>query len=255
MAKNTADALTAAEPKTATPGGAVRAAYVNRTGDVAAARKTFDDGIAKAGLRVIDDASPGGFAVTVEDAKGRRAIVKLDANNGEIVVVARPVVGTPPGTCIAPPQPVWNATVHAGGVDQQGEYHQSQITWRLTTARLLDVDGDAILDAFAPNHGARQCPEEGTWDVYVVRGTCGHAVGTIGPGWLGLDAALVPLDRSGYRPLTTSSERTQRGARHIPEMVTTTSVYKMRRGSYRISSTKRRTGVCHHCAVWHCTTP
>jgi hypothetical protein len=259
IATTTAGALAAADAKQAAPGAATRAAYVNKAADLAAARKTFDDGIAKAGLRVIDDAGTAGdtsgFAVTVEDAAGRRAIVRMNASHGEILVVPRPTKTKAPGTCAAIPAPMWNATVHAGGVDHEDEYRQSEITWRLTTSRLVDVDGDAILDAFVPDHGARQCPEEGSWDVYVVRGTCGHAVGTVGPGWSGLDAALVPLDRGGYRPLTTSSEHTRHGARGIPEMVRTTSVYRMKRGTYRIASTKRSVGVCHHCAVWHCTTP
>lgn len=255
MARTCADALAAADAKKAAPGAASRVAYVNKASDIAAARKAFGEGAAKVGLTIIDDAAPDGFAVTVEDAKGRRAIVTLNENNGEILVVARPTGSKAPGVCAAIPSPVWTATVHAGGVNQDGEYHSSDITWRLTTARMLDVDGDAILDAFVPNHGARQCPEEGTWDVYVMRGTCGHAVGTIGPGWFGLDAALVPLDRSGYRPLTTASERSHHGGRGIPEMVTTTTVHKMRRGAYRLVSAKRRSGICHHCAVWHCTTP
>lgn len=253
IATTAAAALAAADATKAAPGAATRAAYVNKAADLAAVRKTFDDGIAKAGLKVVDDA--GGFAVTVEDTQGRRAIVRVNEHDGEIVVVPRPTKTKPPGACVALPRPVWNATVHAGGVDQDGTYSQHQIRWRLTTARLLDVDGDAILDAFVPTHGARQCPEEGSWDVYVVRGGCGHALGTIGPGWFGLDAGLVPLDRSGHRPLTTESERTNGGARGIPEMVTTTKVHRVKRARYQVVSTKRRTGDCHHCAVWHCTTP
>lgn len=260
IAKTTADALAAADPTKAGPGGATRAAYVNKSTDIAAVRKMFDEGVAKAGLTIIDD--PGGsvdaergFAVTVEDAKGRRAIVRMGEHNGEIVVVPRPTKWPLASACVALPQPVWNATVHASGIDQEGERHSRDITWRLSTSRLLDVDGDAILDGFVPNHGARQCPEEGTWDVYVMRGTCGHAMGTIGPGWFGLEAQLVPLDRSGYRPLTTASEHTRHGARGIPEMVTTTTVHKVKRKAYRAASTKQRVGVCHHCSVWHCTTP
>jgi hypothetical protein len=179
----------------------------------------------------------------------------MNENNGEIVVVPRPTKWVAPGACVAPPQPVWTATVHAGGVNQDGEYNSRDISWRLTTARLLDVDGDAILDAFVPQHGPRSCPEDGAWDVYVMRGTCGHAMGTIGPGWFGQGAQLVPLDLSGYRPITTESQRSQHGKRHIPEMVTKTTVHKVKRKAYRVRSTKTRTGVCHHCAVWHCTTP
>jgi hypothetical protein len=256
MATTCADALAAADASKAAPGAATRIAYVNQTADIAAARKTFDAESKKRGLTIIDDVDPGGFAVTVEDAAGRRAIVKLGENNGEIVIVPHPTTSTPPGACVAIPAPVWDATVHAGGVNQEGEYNSRDITWRLTTTRMLDVDGDAILDAFVPNHGARQCPEEGTWDVYVVRGTCGHALGTIGPGWFGLDAALVPLDRSGYRPLTTESEHAKHGAHSpIPEMTTTTTVHRVKRKKYTLVSAKRRTGVCHHCAVWYCTTP
>jgi hypothetical protein len=254
----TVDALAAADRAKASPGHAERVAYVKPTTDVPAARTAFDAAVAGAGLTVVDDSAGagGGFTVTVEDGEGRRAIVVVGTSTGQILVVPRPTSRTPPGRCVAIPAPVWTATVHASGVDQEGELFRSTINWRLTTTRLLDVDGDGVLDALVPDHGKRQCPDEGTWDVYVVRGGCGHAMGTIGPGWPGLDAALVPLDRSGYRPITTVGEHADHGKKGpIPEMVTRTTVARVVGKAYRRGTTRTRTGICHHCAVSYCSTP
>lgn len=97
-----------------------------------------------------------------------------------------------PGECTALPQRTWNATVHARAVNNHGQHHSSDITWQLKTSRLYDVEGDGVLDTFVPLHGRGQCPEQGLWPVYVMRGSCGHPVGTVGPGWLGSELASTP---------------------------------------------------------------
>jgi hypothetical protein len=100
---------------------------------------------------------------------------------------------------------------------------------------------------------ASSCPEEVSYRVYVMRGSCGHDVGVVGPGSLAWDAGSVALDRSGYRPITMESKRSARGRHMIPEVTTTTRTFKVIGGRYKQTAVKRSTGRCHHCASWHCT--
>ena len=247
-------ALAAADPAHAPRGAAEVIAWSGAVPDLDAARQAVMAAVTAAGLTVVDPGEPTGpIRLTVEDARGARATIAQDADSGGVSLVARPAHVTPPGRCVVPPAPVWDATVHAGGVDQLGEFHQRDITWRLTTARLADVDGDGVLDAFVPLHATGQCPEDGLYEVYVMRGRCGHRVGRVGPG--NLDAATAPVARSGYRPLTFVRERTRRGAGGIPDMVRTTTQFRFVGKTYRASKPVTTAGRCHHCAIWTCTSP
>ena len=256
LASTAIEALAAATPDTAQTGAGVRIAWSEGTKDLDLARKELVAAFGNARLTIVDAGdSTGDIAMTVEDARGARAIVRLGTERGSIVVVARPSRVNPPGACVVPPAPVWRATVHAGGIDQRGEYHQSSITWRLTTSRLHDVDGDAVLDAFVPRYGKGDCPQDGLWEVYVMRGACGHWIGKVGPGWLTDDTVTVAVDPSGFRPLVFARDRATEGKGLVPEITTTTTTYRFGAKAYRKVKAVSRTDRCHHCAVWYCTTP
>src|SRR6185369_3692747 len=106
----------------------------------------------------------------------------------------------------------------------------------------------------APNKNA--CPEEISWRVYVRRGNCGHDVGVVGNEFLaGLHAAEVPLDASGFRPMTFSSEKSGSGQRGIPVMTTTKRDFAFAMTGYVKANESKSSGLCHHCATWSCNAP
>jgi hypothetical protein len=91
--------------------------------------------------------------------------------------------------------------------------------------------------------------------VFVARGNCGHDLGVIGPGTFQWDAATAAIDASGFRPFTMEAQTGRLGKRGIPEMTTTTRRFAVKRGKYAQVEIKSSTGVCHHCATWHCNSP
>jgi hypothetical protein len=250
-----ADAIASADPKA--PAGAGRLVARLEKGDPAKDGAAIRDALVKGGFTVLDDRSePGLFVVTLEAKAGQRVRVALDAYSGSITLVARPAKTTPPGACVAIPSVDHPVYVNSSGVDQEGELRHGQTFWGFATRRLTDVDGDGRDDAFVPVAKKHACPEQVAWRIYAVRGGCGHDLGVVGPGSLDHAAAItVPLDASGFRPLVVVAESTAHGKRGIPEHTTITRRFEVRRGAYVQVDTKQRTGVCHHCATWHCNSP
>lgn len=217
--------------------------------------KPLRDGLAKHKLKIVDDQQHGHATVlTVEGARGARARITLDQGGGRITLTARPRTSKPPGRCVAIPDVQHPVIVRSTGIDQRGEQRTGETFWDFKTARLHDVDGDAIGDAFVPIAKSQHaCPEDVAYRVFVVRGSCGHDVGVIGPGSFQYDAGTAALDASGFRPFVMESQRTRFGKQRIPEMVTTTRSFAFKHGRYREVDRKRTTGICHHCATWSCT--
>jgi hypothetical protein len=258
LAQAAITAVLAARPSDAVPGATVEIARSQGRLDLSAARQEMTDAFTAASLRVVDAGEPtGDIAMTVQDPRGVRALITLGSTRGGIFLIARPAQPHLPGECVRIPRRKWTVVVQSSGIDQQGEHRSATTNWELTTSRFVDLDGDGILDAFVPLHGRGQCPEEGMWDVYVMRGACGHRVGTIGPGWLAPDTMSAALDRSGFRPLTMVSEHVRMGTRPppIPEMLTTTTAYRYGEQGYAKQKADVRSGVCHHCSVSSCTAP
>lgn len=248
------DALAAGDPARAKRGATTPIASSGAAADLDAMRAQLVAAFADAGVVVIDGGDPTGpIRMTVADRRGVRATIVQDADQGRATLTARPSKVTPPGRCVVPPAPTWDVTVHASGIDQRGQHREADINWRLATARLADVDGDAVLDAFVPNHRAGQCPEDTTFDVHVMRGACGHLVGTVGPGWIADDLVATRVDRSGYRPLVLEQRTPRPGKRRIPEMVTTVTTFRFRGTAYRATKSTVDVGLCHHCSTQSCT--
>jgi len=253
LAPAVVDALAASDPIAARRGATSLIVTSGPASDLDAARARLASAFAAAGLTVIDGGDAiGPIRLTVEDSRGARATIIQDRDRGSATLTPRPSVVKPPGRCVAPPEPTWDVTVHASGIDQQGQYRENEIAWQLATARVADVDGDAVLDAFVPLHRAGQCPGDTSFEIYVMRGACGHLVGTVGPGWLSDTSTSTRVDRSGYRPLELEQRWTQSGTRRIPELVTTFTTYRFRGTAYRVTASKRTVGVCHHCSLERC---
>jgi hypothetical protein len=257
VAKTVTEALAGADPAKASPGEARRLAWVAKTEDPKKAIEELRSALEAEKLTVVDapGATPEEAALTVEGGSGARAIIQLGLSTGAIYLVAKPSAAKAPGTCSAIPEREARITVHASGTNQHGEHHSSEIYWRLSTSRLLDIDGDGILDAFVPRYSEGQCPDEVFWEVYLVRGGCGHSLGEVGPGLLSNDAT-VPLDASGFRPLTLGSSSTSAGARGIPVKTDVKIRFSVKKGAYTRTKGEKSGGKCHHCArTWCSATP
>src|SRR5262249_31885393 len=151
--------------------------------------------IAKLPVTIVDEREEQNMLVLVVQAKsGARATIALGKDGGGIATTMRPTTSKPPGACVAIPQVSHRVYVRSGGVNDSGEFHESTRSWELDTTRMLDVDGDGISDVFVPvAPNADACPGAVSWRVFVIRGTCGHDVGVVGPGDRSDDAHTVPL--------------------------------------------------------------
>lgn len=249
------DAIAKVDPTT--PAGAGRVVARIEKGDAAKDGAAIRDGLVKAGFTILDDQSePGLFTVTFGAKTGERVRVAISAYLGTITLVAKPSKTRPPGPCVAIPSADHPVYVNSSAINQEGEIGHGQTFWHFKTRRLTDVDGDGLDDAFVPIAKRNACPEEVTFRVYAVRGTCGHDLGVVGPGAIDHAAVIaVPLDASGFRPLVLTAESSRFGRRPIPEHTTTTRRFEVRRGAYVQVDAKQRSGTCHHCATWSCRSP
>lgn len=91
-----------------------------------------------------------------------------------------------------------------------------------------------------------------TWTVYLARGGCMHAVGTVGPGEL--EMGDLQTAEPGPRPLVLASQRNALGdGGVIGTKVRSTYVFDRRRSRYVRTEREEQRGVCHHCATESCT--
>lgn len=237
----------------AAPGQTIVAAWISDPKPAVNAQ-AVRDALAKTTLKQIDDSSRADeLVVTLEAPSGARVTIALGPYQGSILVTPKPAATKPPGKCVTVPDVRHEVYVQSHAIDQEGEYREGTTHWDLRTARLLDVDGDGLLDAFVPIAARKNtCPEDVSYRVYVMRGACGHELGVVGPGSFSFNASAVPLDASGFRPMTYESETTANGKGPIPEMATTTRTFKVTKGRYTKTAQTSRSGICHHCARWSC---
>jgi hypothetical protein len=255
VAKTIEDAI-AAGAADAAAGDVRTLAWIDKPDDLHADFAGIRDALVNDGFQILEQAPDADPAyLSAEGADGSRAMVTLGAWNGQVYWVPVPATFDAPGKCVSIPDVTHATELHASGVDQQGEYSSNSVSWRLSTSRWLDVDGDGILDAFVPHYAKHQCPEVGSWDVYVVRGDCGHYVGRVGPGMPAIDASDAPLDASGLRPIAVESETSKLGDQGTPVDTTTrtTFTYRKKKHRYKKKAVKQSGGDCPHCATWYCS--
>ena len=193
--------------------------------------------------------------LTVEATQGGRARIHLGPTGGEIWVMPRPVSATKaPGKCVAVPKVSHPVYVNSMGIGQDGETYQGQNYWGFKTVRLADVDGDAILDSFVPvAKGKHDCPEKVSFRVYAMHSSAATTSASVGPGSVGGNVNAVPVDLSGWKPISTSATSNSHGKASIPESITTTRGWAVKAGRYAEISKRQSGGKCHHCATWSCT--
>ena len=235
------------------PGQTIVAAWISERKPAVNAQ-AVRDALAKTTLKVVEDRSgKNDLVVTLAAPSGARVTIALGNHQGSILVTPKPTATKPPGACVKVPDVRHEIYLTSSAIDQEGEFRQGTAHWDLRTARLLDVDGDGLLDAFVPIAPKKNsCPEDVSYRVYVMRGACGHDLGVVGPGSFHYSAPTVPLDASGFRPLTYESETTAYGKGPIPEMQTSTRAFAVTKGRYARTKETRTSGKCHHCARWSC---
>lgn len=114
----------------------------------------------------------------------------------------------------------------------------------LTVAeRTADLDGDGVLDVFVAFSAPNVRSGYRAWQIWIPRGSCGHFVGSVGPGVISVNESLAVPAR-GLRPLTTerqdvseapADKRMMKGG-GIEVTLTTTTTYSAANGLYRAGS-------------------
>ena len=193
---------------------------------------------------------------------GPDRIVELSAEPGwadrgvDVVVHWLPAGHTPvarlPGPCVKPPQRARTIDVVSMGIDQFGERHQDSSYWRMGSDVGADLDGDGAPEIYVPHASQGRCPWDIPHDVYVMRGACGHLVGTI-VGTLDDDATRLSRFEHGLRVAHTRASWTSHVREH-PDPVhhTRTWTYTFDGRRLRQTDASAGDGVCHHCGVTRC---
>ncbi|MCX4244025.1 hypothetical protein [Paraliomyxa miuraensis] len=156
-----------------------------------------------------------------------------------------------PGRCVVPPSRKDTVIVSASGIDQEGEARYAESRWSVDTAPGPDLDGDGVPEVYVPRESKEPCPWNVPHDVYVMRGSCGHRVGTIvGP--VDDETNVAPFVK-GLRAIHTSAEWAAfDGDFGVPNHHTRTRRYEFDGSKLRKRAEDEREGKCHHCGVEHC---
>ena len=155
-----------------------------------------------------------------------------------------------PGRCVAPPQRSRASVVDSGGIDQNGDSRRRIDDDPLQTRPTFDLDGDGVADVLVPLARGGPCPWQVPHDVYVMRGDCGHRVGTI-VGEVVHDTKVARFDH-GLRVVTTEAvwSALERGAAPIRHERTRQYAFDGRK--LRKRTDEERTIECHHCGIERC---
>jgi len=216
-----------------------------------------------AGLQLIARHDAGwARGATMHAPDGSRWLLRVEGDLGYGVQarawrIASPRLGAiVPGPCVPPTVRRFGRTLYARGVDSTGELHANSMHYGFAPSPIADVDGDGVLDTWVPiDPGRGGCPDDVRYEVFVMRGACGHRVGIVGPGSVPDLGFTMPraIDPSGLRPIAMEQEHVQTGARGIPVSTTTRRMFVGGVNGYRVGHEDVRTGVCHHCAVSSCS--
>jgi hypothetical protein len=253
----TLSAVIAKPDAKAAAGAATKIAWIDKIADAEATDKAWRFALATAKLTIIwEEVDAGSINYVVEAPNKARATITANIwSTGDIWVIAKPILGKKMrGACVAVPQVVHPFYIVSNGVNNDGERYSKRGDDEMRTRTEVDVDGDAIPDSFVPAPPSKNaCRHDTPYRVYVMRGTCGHEAGVVGPGWSERDVLATPPDASGLRPLTMTAEHTETSSSRIPESVRTTRSFVATNGRYALKSKNTTRGVCHHCAVLTCS--
>lgn len=232
------------------------ATYVVAPGDVHAVTAAWIASAQQHGFRVLAERSNDRVHVaSLIDGAGRRAnlLMQVDEQGTVAGMFGRGTHAQLPlkGKCGEAPLRTRRFKVDRGAITQNGGYRRELLDVRVESQLGHDLDGDGELDALVPTGDPARCPVDVTWTVYLARGGCMHAVGTVGPGELA--TWDLETDAPGPRPLTLEARRNALGDGGVVS-TQTRSTYTFDRKKSRYVRTKReeQRGVCHHCPTEEC---
>jgi hypothetical protein len=246
-----------------TPGETVRLPEQTFTGHSAAAR--FEAWIRNwqtADIQLLRTYPEQGYPMALfQTSSGARILGRLspwDATSVRIQlwITPRPRLDfAAPGPCVVPPEREYRAMVSSSSIDQMGISRSGSMEYRYATARWADVDGDGEPDVWVPVRSEGACPEDQRSEIYVMRGTCGHRVGIVGPGrypWLDHEVVTLPPDASGLSPLELVAESVTYGNDGDPVSHLYRRRFEYRPSGYALTAERYSHDRCSHCASYRC---
>ncbi len=180
---------------------------------------------------------------------GRRWAVADELGEGELSVNlwvlprGHKPPGRLPGRCVVPPERSWRIALESSSP----ETLDNALVHEIGTHRAWDLDGDGEAEVLVPQEASPSaCSDEVAYDVYVMRGTCGHRVGSIVGAAFDVNTARF---HHGLRELTTE-RRAGRGKQR--------SSWRYEKRTYRFNGKRLRASLdvteetCHHCKSLSC---
>lgn len=232
------------------------ATFVTAPGEVHAVALAWIASAKAQGFRVMAERSLARVHVaSLIDASGKRAhlLVQTEDEGRAAGLFNREKHPQAPlaGRCAEAPLRERRFSVDRGHITHDGGYERGIFDVHVESELGHDFDGDGELDAIVPTADRATCPEDVKWTVYLARGGCMHAVGTVGPGEL--ITWDLQTDRPGPRPIVMEHERTELGdGGVIRTAVKTTYTFDAKKSRYVQSKREESRGVCHHCAWGEC---
>jgi hypothetical protein len=117
----------------------------------------------------------------------------------------------------------------------------------------LELDGDGVLDRAVPSLVPGDCPHQVVYTLYVLRGACGHEVGSVVgfPEVAGSDPGMRPLRSTRSWAVITDPARAP-GPTNVATHHEVVATWSASDGRYVEGPSETRSGICHHCAISRC---
>ncbi len=124
----------------------------------------------------------------------------------------------------------------------------------LRTLRDFDLDGDGTMDVFVPTLEPNACLHDVTYAMYVVRGDCGHDVGTLrGRPQLSEGETDGLRNLEGHRRWAAITDaNSPPGPNNVATLWEVTTPYVAREAHYASGDPRESSGICHHCGIPEC---
>ena len=235
---------------------AAGATFVSAPGEVHAVARAWIAAATAGGYKVLAERSLDHVHVaSLIDASGKRAHLLLQAEGtdraaGVFDFSRHPQIPLT-GKCVEPPLRARKFSLDRGAITHDGGYQRGLYEVDVHSQIGHDFDGDGELDALVPATDRAACPEDVRWTVYLARGACMHAVGSVGPGELA--NWDPPPAAPGPRPLTFQNDRNALGDGGVVQTTVTTSyTFDAKKSRYVQTNRDERKGVCHHCPWGSC---
>ncbi len=218
-----------------------------------------------------DTETPNAHSATlIQPSSGQRLHLTLSvvswepsSLNGrmEVLPKARPASAfKPPGKCKPIPDRGYSWIMSGFGINQSGEGFNVRSNILHETHTTIDLDGDGVQDKMVPvvklrGKGRTHCPGDTRWELWVMRGECGHKVGTVVGEHLVWETWKAPFGPGGLKDLTTTTRSEPKRTGPIPVVYTDERTYRYKNGAYREINHERSGGKCHHCPSLSCIGP